>query len=148
MLAFCLYANCLLFDKIYIKKGGTFLVSLTFLFHQWAKVWVNSHLVTTETHICLSITVVYSFRDECNCSVGSCFYHYLQTFRCRCYPTLTVSRELLPGRALSDSASPLLCLLQVSLRVLERGEPKALLHSLPRYLGTHPPPFERVKVGD
>lgn len=59
---------------------------------------------------------------------------------------LTVSMLLLPGRALPDSASPLLRLLQVRVRVLQRGEPKALLHSLPREPRAHPPAFERVEV--
>lgn len=60
---------------------------------------------------------------------------------------LTVSVRLWPATSLPNYPCPLLRLLQVCTRVLQRVEPKAVLHSLPRHPGTHPQTFERVEVG-
>lgn len=61
-------------------------------------------------------------------------------------PTLTFSQVPLSLTALPDGSRPLLRLLQVISRVLQRGETKAVLHSLPWHPRTHPAPFERVEV--
>lgn len=59
---------------------------------------------------------------------------------------LTISQMLLTNRALPDSASPFLCLLQVGAWVLEQGHPKALLDPLPGHPRAHPSSFKRVEI--
>lgn len=61
--------------------------------------------------------------------------------------SLTVSMVLKPIRALPDGASPLLRLVEVGSRVLERGETEALFHSLPREPRAYPTPLKRVEIG-
>lgn len=60
---------------------------------------------------------------------------------------LTVSPGRLQHGGVPDGTSPPLSLLEVGQRVLDRGHPKALLHSLAGQPGAHPAPLERVEIG-